>query len=143
MAPRMKTPEQILSEAIGLRADAYRRWRLAAQAEPSGPRRRVYEALAALECDRYEDLLRRFLIETSRSTDGVAPRPAPSLALPLGSQKRVPLRAAQVAAEAERRTWAARLRETSDTGPTRTLLAALVEDARRMRDLVVPGARRG
>jgi hypothetical protein len=45
-----------------------------------------------------------------------------------------------VAAEAERRAWYARLRRTAQRAPERSLLHALVEDARRMRDLVGPNA---
>ena len=46
------------------------------------------------------------------------------------------MRAAGVAAEAERRTWEALLRRTPSDQPQHRLLSDLADDARRLRDVI-------
>ena len=122
--------ERFIQAAIALRAESYRRWRVAAESAVPGRRRQVYEALAAFECDRYDRLVRRF------SQPATLELAAPPLKLPRGTCSE-PVRRAKVAAEAERRTWAAILRKTPSAAPQRHLLVELLEDARRTRDLLV------
>ena len=128
------SPNQLVSRAIQLRAESFRRWREAADAKRSRRDRRLYEALAAFECERFDRLIRRFRPHPDPVEASLAS--FPTLELPRGAVKREPLRAAKVAAEAERRTWANLLRRTPRQDPLYPILTDLVDDARRSRDLV-------
>ena len=104
----------------------------AADSEATERKRQIYEVLAAFECDRYDSLVARYLRR------GEPDAAAPSLRLPRGSRSGEPIRAAKVAAEAERRTWKAMLDRTPRHDPQHTLVRELFEDARRVRDQLLP-----
>jgi hypothetical protein len=139
VAANSSTPEEILSEALSLRAEAYRRWRQAAAAELQPSRRGLYEALARFECDRYDELARRFFAGGNGKT--ADQHNGSGFVVAQAGTRHSPLRAAAIAAEAERRAWYARLRRAPESSPERLLLTALVEEARRARDMVGPRGR--
>jgi hypothetical protein len=133
VASKPSSSRQILSEAVALRAEAYRRWRRAASGQPAGDKKALYEALAHLECDRYDELVRRFL--GTAPAAGTRPWPASDLA---SRRADGALKMAAEMAEEERRSWLELLERTADESPERPLLAALAEDAQRVRDLIGP-----
>ena len=131
MPSERRSPQQILQDAIVLRAEGFRRWRQAADVESSARTRRLYQALAQLECDRFDRLM---ALRRPGESEGAGAR---SFELPRGARPREPaMRAAGVAAEAERRTWEALLRRTPSHQPQHRLLSDLADDARRLRDVI-------